>query len=202
MPRTCRACSHSLRAEIDRALAAGEPLRNIAKRVSISPAGLLRHKSHVAVTVAKAQERRQEKLGDSIFAEMRRVFDKGRELLEKFEADGDTRGAIMALREVRATLEAMDTMQSKVDKVKQARIVVVFKRDPETPAIAVPEFPALDVPGRVVQPERPQQPPSGEATQKTAVEPENVAPDRDSYLRALRDVSRAVEPIPRPGWER
>lgn len=112
MPRICLACSSSERESIDNSLASGEPLRNIAKRVSISPAGLFRHKSHVAVTIARAQVRRQEQLGDSIFAEMRRVLNKGRELLEKFEAEGDTRGAIVALREVRATLEAMDTMQS------------------------------------------------------------------------------------------
>ena len=133
MPRTCLACSSSNRAEIDKALVAGEPLRNIAKRVSISPAGLLRHRSHVAVTIAKAQERRQEKLGDSIFEEMRRVLDKGRELLEKFEAEGDTRGAIVALREVRATLEAMDTMQPPIDAAEQPQeIVVTFVRSPDS----------------------------------------------------------------------
>ena len=76
MPRSCLACSHVEREEIDNALATGEPLRNIAKRVSISPAGLLRHKSHVAGAIAKAQERREEKLGDSIFDEMRRVLTK------------------------------------------------------------------------------------------------------------------------------
>jgi hypothetical protein len=107
---------------------------------------LLRHKSHVAVTLANAQERRQEKLGDSIFAEMRRIFDKGRELLKKFEADGDTRGAIVALREVRATLEAMDTMQSRVDEVKQGQIVINITRDPATPEICLPERPAPDRP--------------------------------------------------------
>jgi hypothetical protein len=70
MPRTCLACSSSVREAIDKALVAGEPLRNIAKRVSISPAGLLRHKSRVAGTIAKAQERREEKLGDTIFDEL------------------------------------------------------------------------------------------------------------------------------------
>jgi len=134
VPRTCLACSSPERENIDNALALGEPLRNIAKRVSISPAGLLRHESHVAVTIAKVQERRQEELGDSIFAEMRRLLDKGRELLEKFEAEGDTRGAIVALREVRATLEAMDTMQPAVDAAKQSlAIVVTFVHSPNSP---------------------------------------------------------------------
>jgi hypothetical protein len=202
MPRTCLACSHSLRAEIDRALAAGEPLRNIAQRVSISYTALFRHKKHVAETIAQAQVRREERIGDSIFKEMRSLLNKGWELLQKFEAEGDTRGAIVAVRELRATLEVMDTMQSRVDEVKQERIVFAFKRDPETPAICLPGRPALDVPSRVVQPERPWEPSSEEASEKILVGPENVAPDRDSYLRALRDVSRAVEPTPRPGWER
>jgi len=38
MPRTCLACSSPEREAIDKALVIGEPLRNIAKRVSsISP---------------------------------------------------------------------------------------------------------------------------------------------------------------------
>jgi hypothetical protein len=76
MQRTCLACSHAEREAIDKALVAGEPLGNIAKRVSISPAGLLRHKSHVAGTLVKAQERREEEIGDSIFDEVRRLQGK------------------------------------------------------------------------------------------------------------------------------
>jgi len=90
MPRTCLACSSSARESIDKALVAGEPLRNIAKRVSISAAGLLRHKSHVAGTIVKAQERREEKLGDSIFDEMRRVQAKAWELLAKMSLNIET----------------------------------------------------------------------------------------------------------------
>jgi hypothetical protein len=101
MPRTCLACSSSERKEIDKALVVGEPLRNIAKRVSISPAGLLRHKSHVAGAIAKAQERREEKLGDSIFDEMRRLQRKALELLGKMESQGDYRGAVVAARSAR-----------------------------------------------------------------------------------------------------
>jgi hypothetical protein len=133
MPRTCLACSSPERENIDNALVSGEPLRNIAKRVSISPAGLLRHKCHVALTIARAQERRHERLGDSIFAEMRCVLEKGRELLEIFEAEGDMRGAIVALREVRATLEALDTMQPPIDAAKQPQTIVVrFVRSPNS----------------------------------------------------------------------
>ena len=115
MPRTCLACSSSVREAIDKALVAGEPLRNIAKRVSISPAALVRHKSHVAGALVKAQERREEKLGDTIFDEMKRVLAKAWELLGKMEAEGDHRGSIVALREVRECLGSLNGLVTKAE---------------------------------------------------------------------------------------
>ena len=104
MPRTCLACSSPERIAIDKALVAGESLRNIAKRVSISPAGLLRHKTHLSQAIVKAGERREERLGDNLVDEMRRVQHKAWELLARTESEGDHRGAIVALREVRECL--------------------------------------------------------------------------------------------------
>jgi hypothetical protein len=63
MPRTCLACSSPERETIDKALVAGEPFRNIAERVSISPAALFRHKNDVGNAIWKAQARREECLG-------------------------------------------------------------------------------------------------------------------------------------------
>jgi len=113
MPRTCLACSHAEREAIDKALVGGEPLRNIAKRVSISPAGLLRHKSHVSEAIVKASEKREERLGDNLLGEMRRVQCKAWELLAKTEATGDHRGSIVALREVRECLESLGEILSR-----------------------------------------------------------------------------------------
>jgi hypothetical protein len=104
MPRKCLACSSSERQSIDKALVEGEPLRNIAKRVSISPAGLLRHKNHLSRTLVKAAERCEEHLGDNLLGEMRRVQHKAWDLLAKTESDGDHRASIVALREVRECL--------------------------------------------------------------------------------------------------
>jgi len=107
MPRTCLACSSPEREAIDKALVTGEPLRNIAKRVSISPAGLLRHKNHVAQTIMTASEKRDEELGHNLLDEMRRVQRKAWELLARTESEGDHRGSIVALREVRECLSAL-----------------------------------------------------------------------------------------------
>src|SRR5215472_4519228 len=123
MPRTCLACASPERAAIERALVSREPLRNIAKRVSISPAGLLRHKSHVAQAIVKAGERREERLGDGLLDEMRRVQSKAWELLSKSESEGDHRGAIVALREVRECLESLGEMLAKADAPQHTGVV-------------------------------------------------------------------------------
>jgi hypothetical protein len=118
--RTCIACSHSERETIDQALVSGEPLRNIAKRVSISPAGLLRHKNHVSQAIVKASEEREEQLGESLLYEMRRVQRKAWELLSKTESEGDHRASIVALREVRECLESLGDMLVRSDVVAKA----------------------------------------------------------------------------------
>ena len=115
MPRTCLACTSPEREAIDKALVNGEPLRNIAKRVSISPAALLRHKNHAARAIVKASEKREEQIGDSLLDEMRSVQRKAWELLSKTESEGDHRGAIVALREVRECLESLGEMLASAD---------------------------------------------------------------------------------------
>ena len=124
MPRTCLACASPERAEIEKALVAGEPLRNIAKRVSISPAGLLRHKNHVAQVIAKAGERHEERLGDNLLDEMRRVQRKAWELLAKTESQGDHRASIVALREVRECLESLGERLEKADASQGSRVTL------------------------------------------------------------------------------
>ena len=118
MPRTCLACSSPEREAIDKALVAGEPFRNIAQRVSISPAGLFRHKNHVANAIGKAQAQHEERLGETLLDEMRRVQRKAWELLARTESEGDHRGSIVALREVRECLESLGEMLVNADAVK------------------------------------------------------------------------------------
>jgi transposase len=109
------ACSSPERAAIDKALVAGESFRNIAERVSISSAALFRHKNHLAQAIVKASENREERLGETLLDEMRRVQRKAWELLARTESDGDHRGSIVALREVRECLESLGEMLAKAN---------------------------------------------------------------------------------------
>jgi hypothetical protein len=75
---------------------------------------LLRHKTHLSQAILKAGERREERLGDNLLDEMRRLQQKAWELLARTESEGDHRGAIVALREVRECLESLGEMLAKV----------------------------------------------------------------------------------------
>jgi hypothetical protein len=77
----------------------------------------------------KASEKREEQIGDNLLDEMRRVQRKAWELLAKTESEGDHRGSIVALREVRECLGALGELLGKAGTGLQApthEIVVKF----------------------------------------------------------------------------
>lgn len=125
MPRTCTACTSPQRQAIDAAIVAGTSFRNIAERFGTSVAAIFRHKSHAAQAIVKASERREEQIGDNLLGEMRRVQCKAWELLAKTEADGDHRGSIVALREVRECIESLGEMLSRADSGQDGNKLVV-----------------------------------------------------------------------------
>ncbi len=127
MPRTCLACASPERKEIDKAIVAGEPLRDIARRVSISKDGLARHKGHVATAVVKAQERREEKLGDNILDGIRQLQARGLGLLDKMESEGDHRGSIVAVRELKELWLSLDALVAKAQGSGPAEVRVLIE---------------------------------------------------------------------------
>jgi hypothetical protein len=88
-------------------------LRSIAGRFAISDTSLCRHKQHVAGTIQTASRKREEDLGESLLDELQRMNRKAWELLAKAEAEGDYRGAIVALRVARECIEAQEAMLSR-----------------------------------------------------------------------------------------
>jgi hypothetical protein len=63
------------------------------------------YKSHVAQVVVKAAERKGHNCGLDSLVEGQRVRQKAWELLKRLEAEGDHRGFVVALREVRECLK-------------------------------------------------------------------------------------------------
>jgi hypothetical protein len=105
MPPTCLACRHVRRREIDEALLAGEPLRSIAKGVSLSPAAIFRHKSHLGerlVAVHKQQEAREARTLAERLDELARFANT---LAREAVDGGDKRTALLGVRELARLLE-------------------------------------------------------------------------------------------------
>ena len=63
-------------------------------------------------------DRREEHLGETLLDQMRRAQRKAWELLAKMESEGDHRGSIVALREVRECIGTLGEMLAKAELSK------------------------------------------------------------------------------------
>ncbi len=136
MPRTCTVCKSPDREKIDAAIVSGTSFRSIAKRYALSGTAVFRHKLHVAKTIVKAADRRDEQLGDNAYEEMQRVQRKAWQLLTKMEKEKDHRGAIVAVREVRECVESLGAMMEKAGLYRKplpAGITFNFGNQPVEP---------------------------------------------------------------------
>jgi hypothetical protein len=108
MPRVCTVCRHPDLEAIDKALVAGEPLRNIAERTGTSATALFRHKAdHIPALLVKAQEAGEVARADSLLDHLLNLLAKAMDILTKAGKAGDLRTALMAIREARSTLEVV-----------------------------------------------------------------------------------------------
>jgi hypothetical protein len=116
MPRTCTVCAHPERADIDKALLAGEPYRNIAAQKNLSPSALVRHKAeHLPAQLAQAKQAAEVAQADDLFGEMRRLQKITLALLGRAVNDGDNRTALMAVREARGNLEMLGRLLGELE---------------------------------------------------------------------------------------
>ncbi len=63
----------------------------------------------------KASEQHDEKRAIDLLTEARRVRDKAWELLDTMQSEGDHRGSVVALREVRECLETLGSLLSRAN---------------------------------------------------------------------------------------
>jgi len=102
MPRACTACAHPDRDALDRALVRGEPKRQIAASLGLAESALGRHaRAHLPKMLVAAEQARASANADLLLGELAALQGKALELLARAEADGDLRGAIVALKEAR-----------------------------------------------------------------------------------------------------
>ena len=105
MPRTCTACTHPHRDDIDRLLLEGVALRNIAKPFSLSAASLFRHNKHVSTTLASSHKEAEILRADGLLEHLNHLTAEAARLTEKAEKAKDYRTALAGVREKSRLLE-------------------------------------------------------------------------------------------------
>ena len=112
MPQSCSICTHPQRAEIEKALVAGEALRDIAGRCPVSRSALHRHKQdHLPAHLAKAHE--EESIGQAIdvVRQLKAINAACLEILQSSRAD----------KKHSISLRAVDRIQKQIEL--QARLI-------------------------------------------------------------------------------
>jgi transposase-like protein len=111
--RKCSICLSSKRKAVEAAIVKGFSNRAIARRYDVSASAIFRHKAHVARSLAKASERREINLGDTLLDRLAALEDDFRRLAEKAEACGEWGPAALAVREARETLRLINEMRQQ-----------------------------------------------------------------------------------------
>ena len=78
------------------------------------------HKPHVARAIIKVQEKREERIGNSVFDEIKQLQEKALSLFGKMEEQGDYRGAVLAAREARECLLSANELLARAEALKNA----------------------------------------------------------------------------------
>ncbi len=125
MPRTCTVCRHANRADINKALVARTPFRDIARQHSVSKDALIRHHDdHLPASLLKAQAAREAADADALLAQVVDLRDKALGILEKAEASEDLRAAVSAIREARGCVELLARLAGELKDAPTVNLIL------------------------------------------------------------------------------
>jgi hypothetical protein len=117
MSRPCNTCQHLNRPEIDRRLAGGEPVAQVARAYDLEPSSLHRHKSNCLRLASSNQIKRDAARGTAAIAllpskeTLSAAYDGLRtridEIVEQAQQQGSLNVAISGLNSIRQTLDSL-----------------------------------------------------------------------------------------------
>ena len=124
MGRRCTVCTHPKRDEIDRALIAGEPYRDIARRYGLSKDALRRHREHIPRDLARSREAEEVARADELLGQVQELRDRALSILDKAERSKDLRTALQAIREARQCVELLAKLAGELSGAPQVNILL------------------------------------------------------------------------------
>lgn len=128
MPRRCTICTHPQRREIELAVAAKRPFRDIASRYGITKTSLARHVSagHVTAAVLQRSREREQRLAEDVLDQLQALRDRALAMLDQVEDRGDARSWAAVAREVRGCLELQAELLGQLRRGVGVQVGVVF----------------------------------------------------------------------------
>ena len=107
MPKGCKICRADNVKEIDKAIIEGETLQSIADKYHFHISTISRHKPHIASKINTYSALVDAQEGGTVLQRIDDLLQRANNLLDKAEDSGDVKTALIAIREVRGTLELL-----------------------------------------------------------------------------------------------
>lgn len=111
VPRTCTICKHPKRLQIERAIVAGESLRDIAGQYGTAKTSVARHRTHVTEAIARSREARESVRTGTLLEDVRAgerraewLYEQAEEILTTAIKNQDPRTALQAIRAASAVM--------------------------------------------------------------------------------------------------
>ncbi len=125
MARTCTICRHEKRADIDKALIARVPFRNIAGRHKVSKSALVRHlDDHIPAALLKAKDAEEVAQADVLLRQVGELRDRALAILDVAEAAAEYRDALAAIREARGCLELLGKLAGQLKDAPTVNVIL------------------------------------------------------------------------------
>jgi hypothetical protein len=125
MPRACTICTHPERHAIDKSLAAGATMRDLAAKYRVSPDAMERHNAaHIAARVARAAEAEEVRAGLDIVGELKAINATCLKILAGARNAGDADMALRASATILKQLEFQARLLGELDDRPQVNVLV------------------------------------------------------------------------------
>src|SRR5215210_4030063 len=123
MPRSCSVCDHEALAEINRALAASEPLRNIASRWAVSKMDLIRHRNyHLRVSAIMGQEGEGVSHSNDLLDQIRDLQERTQSTLDRAAEAEELSVALRGISEARHNMKLLaNLLRERTDASRRRR---------------------------------------------------------------------------------
>ncbi len=131
--KVCTLCHHPDRKQIDRALVAGKPFREIVKQHETNISALSRHRPHVSEALRTAVEEASRR---PIADQMRDLLNRCIRHLEIAELGKKPHEMAVTSREVRETLKTFGQLTGELDDRARVNVLIAQQQTREAEAVA------------------------------------------------------------------